>query len=317
MISSASPSLKYSSSGIAAHVGEREHRDGGSLSGGADCRLLQCGSDLRHRLEPIARLLGEAAAHDALEGRGRLERRRPLVYDCGDGRKRRVAAKRPAAAQHLVEHRAEGEHVRPCVHCLPLGLLGRHVRHGAHDDAGLAQRHADRPIAGQQGRVHLRQAEVEQLCSALGHQDIGRLQIAMHDPLAMRRGQCLRDLHRQPHRIGDGHGPRQDLTLDVLHHQVIRPDVIELADVWMIECGDRTSFALESLGVLGLEALDGDDTIDSRVAGFPHFAHSARAQRSGQLVGAKSNPGSPPAHGSADSSGCSKSAGRAFVQLRD
>ena len=59
----------------------------------------------------------------------------------------------------------------------------------------------------------------------------------------------------------------------------------------MIQCGDRTSFALESLGVLGLKALDGDDTIDSRVAGFPHFAHPARAERTGQLVGAKSNPG--------------------------
>jgi len=42
----------------------------------------------------------------------------------------------------------------------------------------------------------------------------------------------------------------------------------------MIECCDRASLALESLGVLGLEALDCDDTIDSRVVGFPHLAMS-------------------------------------------
>jgi hypothetical protein len=29
----------------------------------------------------------------------------------------------------------------------------------------------------------------------------------MHDPLSMRRGQGLRDLHRQPQRVGDRHGP--------------------------------------------------------------------------------------------------------------
>ena|SRR6187551_2348281 len=86
-------------------------------------------------------------------------------------------------------------------------------------------------------------------------------------------------------------GPFQDLALDVLHHQIIRSDVIQLADVWVIERCDRAGLALESLGVLGLEALDCDDTIDSRVAGLPHLAHATRAKRSGQLVGAKSVPG--------------------------
>ena len=153
------------------------------------------------------------------------------------------------------------------------------------------------------GASTLRQAEVEQLRSALVHQDVGGLQIAMHDPLAMRRGQCLRDLHRQPHRIGHGHGPLQDLALDVLHHQVIRPDVVELADMWMIQRGDGTSLVLEPLGVLGPEALDGHDTIDPRVTGLPHFAHAARAEGRDELVGAKWGAGAPRRSWSCDSSG--------------
>jgi hypothetical protein len=67
--------------------------------------------------------------------------------------------------------------------------------------------------------------------------------------------------------------------------------------VWVIECGDRTSFALESLGVLGLETLDGDRTIDSGIARFPHLAHATRADWSSQLVGAKLGAWSPNDHG--------------------
>ena len=55
----------------------------------------------------------------------------------------------------------------------------------------------------------------------------------------------------------------------------------------MIQRRDRASFALESLGVLGLEALDRDDTIDPRVTGLPYFPHAARAQGTDDFVGAE------------------------------
>ena len=41
----------------------------------------------------------------------------------------------------------------------------------------------------------------------------------------------------------------------------------------------RASFALESVGVLGSEALDRDDPTDPRVAGLPHLPHAAGTQR--------------------------------------
>ncbi len=64
----------------------------------------------------------------------------------------------------------------------------------------------------------------------------------------------------------------------------------------MIQCRDGASLTLESLGVLSLEALDGDDTIDARVAGLPHLAHAAGADGSNQLVGSESGAGSPSDH---------------------
>jgi ribosomal 50S subunit-associated protein YjgA (DUF615 family) len=53
----------------------------------------------------------------------------------------------------------------------------------------------------------LRQGEVEQLRSALMHENVGGLQNAMHDPFPARRGQCLRDLQRQAQGIGHRRGP--------------------------------------------------------------------------------------------------------------
>ena len=73
----------------------------------------------------------------------------------------------------------------------------------------------------------------------------------MDDALAMRGGQRLRDLHRQPHRIAHGHRPFEGGALDVLHHQIVGPDVVQLADVRMVQRRNRASLALESLRVLG------------------------------------------------------------------
>ena len=99
----------------------------------------------------------------------------------------------------------------------------------------------------------------------------------MHDPFAMCRGQRLGDLHSQPQGIGHRYRTLQRRTFDVLHHQVVWPDVVELTDAGMIQRRDRASFALETLAVLCLETFDRDGPIDSRVPGLPDLAHAPLA----------------------------------------
>ena len=69
-------------------------------------------------------------------------------------------------------------------------------------------------------------------------------------------------------------------ALDVLEHQVIRADVVDLADVGMIQRGDRARLLLEPRVMLALQPFDRDDAIQAGVAGFPHLAHAAGADGS-------------------------------------
>ena len=68
---------------------------------------------------------------------------------------------------------------------------------------------------------------------------------------------------------------------DVLEHDVVRADVVNLTDVRMVQRGDRTRFLLEpanpvSVGGKGLwKHLDGDIALEAHIARFPHFAHTA------------------------------------------
>ena len=52
-------------------------------------------------------------------------------------------------------------------------------------------------------------------------------------------------------------------------------DVVERADVRMIERRDRAGFALEALGERALDGLDGDVAIEPDVVGAIDVAHAA------------------------------------------
>ena len=62
-------------------------------------------------------------------------------------------------------------------------------------------------------------------------------------------------------------------------------DVVERADVRMIELRDRARFAIEPLAELRIggeqvrQDLDRDDAIEAGIAGFVDLAHAARAER--------------------------------------
>src|SRR5215467_3198537 len=107
----------------------------------------------------------------------------------------------------------------------------------------------------------------------------------MSDALLVRGVQRVADLPGVLHRLIDRQRTFQRSAVNVLHHQVIRPDVVELANVRMIQRGDRTRFPLEALRKLLLGDFDRDGAIKPCIAGLVHLAHAAFAQRRQDLVG--------------------------------
>ena len=93
---------------------------------------------------------------------------------------------------------------------------------------------------------------------------------------------------------------RQRLAFDVLHDEVVQTvllaDVVEGADVRMVELGDGFGFALETgleLGAFGEvlgKDLDGNGAVEAGVRGFVDLAHATGSDGSEYLVGAE--PGS-------------------------
>jgi hypothetical protein len=133
--------------------------------------------------------------------------------------------------------------------------------------------------------LDLGQTKVEHLDAVLVDQNVARFKVAVDDALAMRRVQSIEDLARQRKRLVQRQGSLQRLALDVLHHQEVRPHVVERADVGMVQRSDGMRLALEALAEAVVAFLDGDGAVQARVARLPDFAHAAFAQRPKDLVG--------------------------------
>jgi len=186
------------------------------------------------------------------------------VNDSAQGRGGRASRKGAASREHFVKHRPKRKNIRARVGQLALGLLWRHVRRSAHDCAH--QRNADALgfVVSQAVVILFRESEIQQLYNpARGREDVRWFEVAMNDPLAvcgLERGSNLpRELQRLIRRKGlrlftvDDRPP-----VDVLHDQKIRADVVNLADVGMIECGDGFGFTLEALAELLARNFDRD-----------------------------------------------------------
>ena len=129
--------------------------------------------------------------------------------------------------------------------------------------------------------------------SALGHEKIRGLNVAMDDSLAMRGVEGIGDFDSQFEQGFEFHRPSTDAMLqghavEKLHGDkglaVLFSDVVNGADVGMVQCGRSLGFALKSsqdLGVAGDffgEELQRDETMEAGVFSFVNDSHPATAE---------------------------------------
>ena len=161
----------------------------------------------------------------------------------------------------------------------------------------------------------LREAEVQQLGARLRQHDIRRLQIAMDDARAVGLVERVADVDR----VAQGVGRRQRtagqllgerLAFEILEHEKTNrviserrsvgvrsvADVIERADVWVIERRDGARLPLEALASLrargegGVEHFDRDGSVKPRIAGAIDLGHPSRADEREDFIRAKPHP---------------------------
>jgi len=216
---------------------------------------------------------------------------------------------RQRARAHVVEDGAEREQIGAGIGELSARLLRRHVRHRPHRGARQRQLVAGRDRLELRGgqrtlaparRLDLGEPEVEDLHLATGvHEDVGGLDVPVHDSFGVRRLQRIGDLDRQCQQrfhlqALPGDRLRQRLALEQLHDHKVLPlvllDRIDRADVRVIEGRGGTRLALEPLQgggvlleILGQE-LERHPASEPRVLGLVHDAHPTAAELTSHTV---------------------------------
>ena len=203
-------------------------------------------------------------------------------------RYRRLAGVRQLAGQHLIEHDAEAVEIGRFVHFVLLRLLRRDVVDAAHHQPRLGQRH--RLL-----RDGARDAEVGELDDVVfGDEDVGRLDIAMEQTLAVCVGEAACDLRRvvDRDRLGEAAVSRDDLgerrAVDQFHHDEVRivlvADVEGVDDVGMRELCGRFGLLVEAAnelvvgGVLFAQHFDRDAPAQQDIGAAVDRRHAAFAE---------------------------------------
>jgi|SRR5579864_4561549 len=99
----------------------------------------------------------------------------------------------------------------------------------------------------------------------------------MRDVVLICRLERIADLRGVGQRSIERERALERSPLDKLHDQIVRADVVNLANAGMFQRCNCLGFALEALTELQLGNLDGDEAIQTRVAGLVHLTHATRA----------------------------------------
>ena len=176
------------------------------------------------------------------------------------------ARRGPRPLDHFVEHQADAPDVGAVIDRLAARLLRRHVGDGSHHDA--------LPRAGHRGHVrlvrgrrsHLGEAEIEDLhVTARSDEDVGGFDVAVDDARGMRGVQRVGDLDPTSSTVSSlewtgGEPILQRRALQILHDDerspVLLADVVDRADVWVVQRRRRPRFARETAQGLGIASRD-------------------------------------------------------------
>ena len=251
-------------------VGHRVHRGVAIL--GPQCERLE-----HDRVDIAAQRAAGAATDDHVA--------RPPQTD---------ACRRSLAGQQLIEHHAAGIHVGRDAQGFAGQLLGRRVRGGQRTRRCRASGRPGIAIA------ELGDPEVQQLhVTAIGHQDVGGLQVLVDHQARVRVGDRARDQHEQAQTIANRQLRIRDVlidrtTIDVLQREIRLPAagharVVESGDIRMVERGQNLALGDEPVRERGVPPravgeLQRDRTVH----------HHVGAMR--QPDGPHSTPRDPPDH---------------------
>ena len=130
-----------------------------------------------------------------------------------------------------------------------------------------------------------RQAEVEKLDSLFGEEDVAGLEVAMDDSLRVRGIQSVQDLRGVVQGLLQRQWTLQRSAFKIFHHQIIRPNVVQMANVWVVQRGNRVSFAAKTFAEVLGGNFDGYIPAQPRIARAIHLAHTARAECGGNFIG--------------------------------
>ena len=258
-------------------------------------RLPQRVCEFPARPVPLLRGLGHRLGQGFVRSCGqarppRAQRRRRVGHVRVHHRDFLIALERHRPGQQLVRHARQRVLVGPSVHRAPPDLLRRHIRRGANPAPGGGQprwRHG--PLADPE----VRQVHVLRPARPRVHQDVGRLDIPVH------QAGGVRGVQRKGHRGDESHGPsrrqrtlpRQHLpqvtTMDEPHRDEQRPaglaGLVHRDDVRVIHrrcgprLGDEPAPERLVLGQPGREDLQRYRPVQPLIAGPEHDRHAAPA----------------------------------------
>ena len=283
---------------------------------------LQVAAHLARTLITAGGLAGHGAAHDGAQRRSELPGQ--IWPRARDHRERHaheaVALEGEAARGELIQRDAEAVDVAPVIGSLAEELLRGHVGGGAHD-----RPRGRRQSTGGHRQVHRRRGaplsepEVQDLHVTVGgHDDVGRLEVTVHDSPRMRGSEAVAELHPDVQHTVDrqrtANQPRREgLARHVLHHDVRDAigfeHVVDAGDVGVIQRRGGGALLqqppelLVAADALQREALQRDRAAQAWVVRQEHFSHAAgtelldHAVRPDHLVRWHVNPPNERMHG--------------------
>ena len=244
-------------------------------------------------------------AENAFEIRGELgiemtRRDRFLVQDRVQRSDHVAGGKGLLAGRHFVKHDSEREQIAPRVQFFAARLLRRHINRCSRNHAHRRQRVFHGGIARSRIARRLGQSEIEDLgLTALPNKNIGRLDVAMNDPLGVRSRQSIGHLDANVEEFVDfdrlfPNPLLQAHSLQLLHDDermsAVVVDVVDGADAGMVQLGSGACFAHEAVERLAVvhhlrrNELERDVAGQARVFRLIHHAHAATTELSHDLI---------------------------------